>query len=388
MSTELTVPSAVPAATVAVDEALTVAAPKSCRNCGYPFGPTPPNYCPQCAQETHEHPPTVGEFLHEFVLHYIALEGKLWRTLALLFFKPGSLTRYYLAGVKSRYVPPLRLYLTASILFFLIVKFAGVGNLFKLNTDTPAKPAQSRAQPQAKDKEKQAQATQAEIQQDLQQDVQSQVQENLQKQTDAALAAARTRLPAETVSKLERAAKGGLVVGAAKPQGVTFDGLSTEALHKPAKEIVKCLPTNTNCLKVKDYVATRYGNQTVGEAGRHIFDKMLSLAPYAMFLLLPVFSLLTKLIYLNRKMYYGEHLVYAFHVHTFAFFVLLGLAFVPEEITGVLMFWAQVYFWLAMRRVFGGRWWATTLRYFGISIIYPVLLVLLIGATLVAAIFI
>jgi hypothetical protein len=370
LSTELTAAGVSPDAA-----ALTVAASKKCRNCGYAFGPTPPNYCPQCAQESHEHPPTVAEFLHEFVLHYIALEGKLWRTLALLFFKPGSLTRYYLAGVKGRYVPPLRLYLTASILFFLVVKFAGVGNLFKINPDTaPAKPAQSRSQPLTTDEQRA--------------EVQAQVQDELQKQAQAALAAARKQLPAASADKLEKVMKPGLVVGANRPQGITLDGLSTEALEKPAKDVVQCLPNNTNCLKVKDYISTRYGNQTVGEVTRHVRDKMLSLAPYALFLFLPLFALLTKILYFRRGMYYGEHLVYAFHVHTFAFFVLLGIAFIPEEYGGILALVAQVYFWLAMRRVFGGRWWATTLRYFGISVIYPMMLVFLIGATLVAAIII
>ncbi|MFZ5544798.1 MAG: DUF3667 domain-containing protein [Pseudomonadota bacterium] len=52
----------------------------------------------------------------------MAVEGALWRTLKLLLFKPGQLTREYLAGRRRRYVLPLRIYLTASFLFFLIVK--------------------------------------------------------------------------------------------------------------------------------------------------------------------------------------------------------------------------------------------------------------------------
>ena len=55
-----------------------------------------------------------GEFLHEFVGHYVALEGTLWRTLGLLLRHPGRLTREYLDGRRRRYVLPLRLYLTAS----------------------------------------------------------------------------------------------------------------------------------------------------------------------------------------------------------------------------------------------------------------------------------
>ena len=68
--------------------------------------------------------PSAREFLHEFVAHYVALEGKLWRTLALLLFRPGALSNEYLAGRRVRYVEPLRVYLTFSILFFAILKFS------------------------------------------------------------------------------------------------------------------------------------------------------------------------------------------------------------------------------------------------------------------------
>lgn len=68
--------------------------------------------------------PSAREFLHEFVAHYVALEGKLWRTLALLLFHPGALSNEYIAGRRVRYVEPLRVYLTFSILFFAILKFS------------------------------------------------------------------------------------------------------------------------------------------------------------------------------------------------------------------------------------------------------------------------
>ena len=67
----------------------------ACRNCGEQ---APLNFCPECGQETTPHPPTLGEFLHEFVGHYVALEGALWQTLKLLLTKPGRLTREYLEG--------------------------------------------------------------------------------------------------------------------------------------------------------------------------------------------------------------------------------------------------------------------------------------------------
>jgi hypothetical protein len=93
-----------------------------CLNCGTPVTG---NFCPTCGQETTLHVPSAGEFLHEFVGHYVALEGKLWQSLVLLLFKPGRLTLEYLQGRRVRYVLPLRLYLTFSIIFFALFKYGG-----------------------------------------------------------------------------------------------------------------------------------------------------------------------------------------------------------------------------------------------------------------------
>ncbi|MBQ5939398.1 MULTISPECIES: DUF3667 domain-containing protein [unclassified Massilia] len=94
-----------------------------CKNCG---AATSGNFCHQCGQATHLHVPTAFEFLHEFVGHYVALEGKLWKSLKLLLFKPGFLTREYIEGRRARYLEPLRVYLTFSIIFFALFKIGGL----------------------------------------------------------------------------------------------------------------------------------------------------------------------------------------------------------------------------------------------------------------------
>jgi hypothetical protein len=93
-----------------------------CLNCGAAVSY---HYCALCGQETKLHVPSAGEFIHEFVGHYIALEGKLWITVLKLLSRPGFLTAEYIAGRRARYVQPLRVYLSFSILFFLLLKLAG-----------------------------------------------------------------------------------------------------------------------------------------------------------------------------------------------------------------------------------------------------------------------
>lgn len=96
----------------------------ACRNCGTALQPSY-EFCPHCGQETHDEPPRFLEFVHEFITHYVALEGRLWKSLWLLTVRPGQLTLEYLAGRKNSYVWPLRLFLTLSFVFFLSLKFSG-----------------------------------------------------------------------------------------------------------------------------------------------------------------------------------------------------------------------------------------------------------------------
>jgi hypothetical protein len=97
-------------------------AASDCPNCGAVVSG---QYCHACGQETVLHPPSAREFVHEFIGHYVALEGKLWKSLLLLLFRPGQLTLEYINGRRVRYIQPLRLYLTFSLIFFAVVKYTG-----------------------------------------------------------------------------------------------------------------------------------------------------------------------------------------------------------------------------------------------------------------------
>ncbi len=92
----------------------------------------------------------------------------------------------------------------------------------------------------------------------------------------------------------------------------------------------------------------------------------------AMFVLLPSFALWLQLVYRNRRLRYTEHLVFALHVHAFGF---LMLALMLTEL-GPVVFAAvvatPVYTLLAMKRVYGGRWWPRLLRAVLVSLLYGI----------------
>ena len=95
------------------------AAPASCRNCAAPLaGP----YCAECGQRHHEQlDPSLRELAQEAGEELLHLDGKLGATVRLLLTSPGRLTREYLDGRRARYLSPLRLYLTCSVLFFFVM---------------------------------------------------------------------------------------------------------------------------------------------------------------------------------------------------------------------------------------------------------------------------
>jgi len=63
---------------------------------------------------------TVWHFISETVDVIYNFDSKVWRSIFPLLFKPGELTNEYIAGRRVRYLPPFRLYLILSILFFLV----------------------------------------------------------------------------------------------------------------------------------------------------------------------------------------------------------------------------------------------------------------------------
>lgn len=91
----------------------------SCHDCDAPVSG---KYCGECGQSSHVHVASAGEFIHHFIGHFVAAEGKLWRTFGDLLLRPGQLTVDYIRGRRTRHIDPLRLLLTVSLLVFGLLK--------------------------------------------------------------------------------------------------------------------------------------------------------------------------------------------------------------------------------------------------------------------------
>ena len=287
----------------------------ACRNCGTQ---APLKFCPECGQETTLHPPTLGEFLHEFVGHYVALEGALWRTLRLLVLKPGRLTREYLAGRRKQYVLPLRLYLTASFLFFLVLKL-------------------------------------------------------MPSSTDNAVVVDLTGKRIGTVAELQVSAASAAKASASADSAVV-------AAHRPKSEVLHPIDCGaagqSPCNRAQAFLnatGERF-REHPQETVAHMRQHMIGIAPYVIFLLLPVFAGIMMLAYRSRRMTYGEHVVFSLHLHAFWFLAFLVIALVPDSLGSLLQLAVPVYGTWAMHEAYGGRWGATLARAVFASALYLVVL--------------
>lgn len=93
----------------------------SCLNCGAQLAG---DYCHVCGQKAHAHRTLTG-FWHDLIYGVLHFEGKIWRTLPLLAWKPGDLTRRYIHGERARFVSPIALFLFSVFLMFAVFSLLG-----------------------------------------------------------------------------------------------------------------------------------------------------------------------------------------------------------------------------------------------------------------------
>jgi hypothetical protein len=117
-------------------------AARCCLNCGAVLTG---RYCANCGQAADVHVPSTGELVHEALEGITHSDSRLWRTLYLLWFKPGRLTQEFVAGRRSAYLPPFRLYLVLSILFFLVASVSNTHVKFVRFDDTGVRAAEDPA---------------------------------------------------------------------------------------------------------------------------------------------------------------------------------------------------------------------------------------------------
>ncbi|MGV7207858.1 DUF3667 domain-containing protein [Oxalobacteraceae bacterium A2-2] len=295
------------------------ALPGPCPNCN---AVASGNFCHQCGQETVLHPASTREFLHEFIGHYVALEGKLWGTLARLFFRPGALTNEYIRGRRVRFVQPLRIYLTCSLIFFAVLKFSGM-SMVDLGDSKNDKA----------------------VPQEVKQMIPAKAVDEIEAK---ARERARSKAAASTAPAHAGKAEGESENG---NEPMTIDGRSVSSWLGDYPYV--------------QHKVEHFEHLSLAEKSQALSAGLLHFLPYAVFCLMPVFAFYLKVLYLGSGRRFGEHLLFALHSNAFAY-ALLTLMFLPLPgfFKGLMWCWLLGYLPWAMRRVyhksrFGTFWrWA------------------------------
>ena len=100
----------------------------ACLNCGTVLVGS---HCHACGQAAHVHR-TISAFFHDLLHGVFHFEGKIWRTLPMLAWKPGQLTREYIEGRRASYVSPIALFLFVVFLTFAVFNATG-GNAIRFD---------------------------------------------------------------------------------------------------------------------------------------------------------------------------------------------------------------------------------------------------------------
>ena len=274
-----------------------------CRNCHFTLATPRPVYCGHCGQETDLHPPSVREMFTEYLGHYVAFDGPLWRTLWALVWLPGYLTNAYFHGARRRYVLPLRVYLSASFVFFIGLALLPQGPTQTVDNDPavvtePGKAVRLRVKP--------------------------------------------GKTPAETAAAAQAMAKG----ASAQDGGM-----------KVSSKLGDCDLTHPETCSSVERWATGLINRAEAITFEQWKARARALAPYAMLAMQPIFAALLLAMFAGSGRRYVEHFVFSLHSHSLWFLAVLLAVATPLE--GPVMLAVFVHGLLAMRRVYGlGRWGA------------------------------
>jgi hypothetical protein len=323
----------------------TAATPENCANCEAPLGG---HYCANCGQEAILHHASTREFLHEFIGHYVALEGKLWGSLVRLLFRPGLLTNEYIRGRRVRFVQPLRLYLSFSVLFFALLKFTGGADVHVGGNDEDDTQVAQVVAPVRKMAETAAEQ-----------------QTRMAPPLDAE--GARSKLAAEAA-----------IADMVKEVGPSKNKAQSET-PKVIQDDHGDKPNDRDEFfddKLSDWPTLRHQWHAFSELPgdqqwKAVQNGLYHYAPYAIFCLMPVFAMILKVLYLGSGRRFGEHVLFALHTNAFAFFIFSVMLLVHVSLARfVLWCWLIGYLPWAMRRVYHSGRAGTFARWMVLMLFY------------------
>jgi len=390
----------------------TISDSKSCENCHQALsGP----YCANCGQEADSKLKYFWVVIMHLLDDIFSFDSRASRTLFPLITKPAFLTNEYFAGRRVHYVPPLRLYLFISIVFFITLKFfivsddgGGININGKQEIITEVKNHLEQLKTEQTSLQKlpsesiegidKANKLNADIDKfttylaDLNREYSSGQNKQIIKITrelvELEFENAEETLSSKDQERFEtllgkrtKVLNGDLIseeltIGNNKDGTITFDFLSDEQNQKL-----------TEFSKELTEKAERAFNSDTGPLIEQVIGKL----PQLMFILLPLFAVLLKIMFMFSKRLYMEHLTVALHSHSFIFITVLlseviellggslvathpNIANFADQIAGGLYLWIPIYLFIMQKRVYKQGYFFTLVKFGIIGTIYSLMI--------------
>ncbi len=372
---------------------------KNCLNCG---SEVLGRYCQVCGQENLEPKETVWHLVTHFVNDITHFDGKFFATLKYLLLKPGFLSQEYVRGRRMSYLHPIRMYVFTSAIFFVIFFSIADSQLnFKEGENKPflalykERVELQRALAQARDGDDSAEliaqlrvnrkiigtedssiARRAAMGMTIIKDTLGMAKMGLTGAFDTLVAAVKAgqRIndePAVNINLEKKEGHSNGLGGEILPSRVSaYD--SMEAATPPGKRVSA----------IDRYINRRL----VGVGERWKKDKkafindakaeVLHTFPKILFISLPIFAFLLRLLYIRRRkqIFYVDHGIFTIHLYCATFIlmlVLLGLQKIKDNFDQGWLSWlitllflsVFVYEFIAMKRFYRQGWFKTFLKW-------------------------
>lgn len=339
---------------------------KNCLNCGTTVHG---KYCHVCGQENTEPKETFWGMVTHFFNDITHFDGKFFTTLKDLLFRPGFLSTEYMKGRRMSYLNPVRMYVFTSAIFFLI--FFSISN-------------PKEAFKEVDDNRPLSMAGRDSILQRIEKKLKKDPDIiNLQKQV------ALLKDTSQEVSKFDLL-----------PFAEDFTAVSTVGYDYKSRKEYDSIQQLRPAEQRDGWLKALWNKKAIHLNEKYSKEKSFSLVnfsdallhrlPYLLFVSLPFFALILKLLYLRRRkeFYYADHGIFSVHHYILSFILLLFL-FLWDKLEDMTGWWIwgwlifinliawPVYLYLAMKRFYRQGRTKTFIKFMLLNIIGCIVLVVL-----------
>lgn len=339
---------------------------KDCLNCGTIVQG---RFCHVCGQENVVPKEKFTSLVIHFLYDITHFDGKFFSTLRALVFRPGFLSKEYMTGRRGTYLHPVRMYVFTSAIFFLIFfALQDPEKAIRLGIDEPLSKAQRDS-----------------IRNDIQKELNSlPLDDDLRKQIQILSDTSRVVTGSDLLPYSED--KRPISISGRKYQ---YNSIREyDSTQKTLKKSDRDSWFARRLIKTEIKINQDFRKDPKGTLAG-IFNTFLHRLPYLLFVSLPFFALILKLLYVRRKQfYYADHIIFTLHHYIFSFMLFLAVFGLREIqtltnwrvlqilMTIIVISW-PVYLYIAMKRFYLQGWGKTFLKFILLNLLALIVLLLL-----------